>query len=625
MQWVVDRHLRRQRHYTDHGSAGMLREFTDAAHISRWRLRVRGSERDQEPALVLVGEIERRIIAVTETRAEDPRRNIEFIHDVQQRARADSFAPVATEIARNVRVCAITEKCRSGLFRNEVDPNIDNIVSAHSCSFANHEPRVQKSLAESDEQSDSSVIVPDPSSTRGFTLKRTSRLIAAGLTLAMIAAACGEKEKAKEPITTAGGVSTTLPAEPTKATEVGITETEISIAVLADVENPIVPGLFAGSRDALLGFETYVNEELGGIAGRKLKVNFIDTKLNAEATKTAMQEACEKNFALVGTTIVFVSSMDPIIKCNDLAGDATGIPDIAGISVDPSQQRSPMTFSALPPERVYPDGATQKFRARTGAYTWLLENVEKDLHGVYLQAADSQTATNGNRPRFYALQNVLGIKKDAEFPVSGFAEQVTYGPYVQALKDNKSNFAESGGGYQSLLKFRREAEAQGVDTVKVWACVLTCYDSGFLEEGREQAEGTYVHMPFVPFYDEAEQQAVPAAAAFVKYTGADKADGFGVQAWASALLFKETVEAVVAKDGINGLTRASLLAALSTVNSFNADGLLGDTDVAGRLAAGCIVVMQVEDGKFVRKFPTEPGKLDCDPKNISEIEKDLQD
>ncbi len=53
------------------------------------------------------------------------------------------------------------------------------------------------------------------------------------------------------------GVSTTAVAqsgdEKPKATDVGITDKEIHIAVIADVDNTIVPNLFKGSKDAVEG------------------------------------------------------------------------------------------------------------------------------------------------------------------------------------------------------------------------------------------------------------------------------------------------------------------------------------------------------------------------------------
>src|SRR5262249_34656581 len=90
------------------------------------------------------------------------------------------------------------------------------------------------------------------------------------------------------------GLSSTAGAqssnEKPKATDVGITDKEIHIAVIADVDNPIVPNLFLGSVDAVKGFAKYMNAN-GGLAGRKVVVDFYDSKLNANATTNAEIQA----------------------------------------------------------------------------------------------------------------------------------------------------------------------------------------------------------------------------------------------------------------------------------------------------------------------------------------------
>ena len=57
---------------------------------------------------------------------------------------------------------------------------------------------------------------------------------------------------------------------------------------------------------------------------------------------------------------------------------------------------------------------------------------------------------------------------------------------------------------------------------------------------------------------------------------------FGAEAWVSALFFRDAVKAVVAKDGVNGLTRANWLTAARAIHSFNADGMIGPEDVGGQ-------------------------------------------
>ena len=97
--------------------------------------------------------------------------------------------------------------------------------------------------------------------------------------------------------------------EKPEATEIGVTAKEIRIAVLADVDTPVAPGLFKGSADAVEGFAKYINK-LGGLADRKVVVDFIDTKLSADEARNAIIKACSEDFAMVGTAALFINNVD---------------------------------------------------------------------------------------------------------------------------------------------------------------------------------------------------------------------------------------------------------------------------------------------------------------------------
>lgn len=90
------------------------------------------------------------------------------------------------------------------------------------------------------------------------------------------------------------------------ATEIGVTPTEIHIAVIADVDNPIAPNLAIGPRDAVLGFARYINASCATknqcLAGRKLVVDFYDSHANPSETRNAEIQACQNDLAMVGTT-----------------------------------------------------------------------------------------------------------------------------------------------------------------------------------------------------------------------------------------------------------------------------------------------------------------------------------
>ncbi|HEY6427470.1 MAG TPA: histidine kinase dimerization/phospho-acceptor domain-containing protein, partial [Acidimicrobiales bacterium] len=122
--------------------------------------------------------------------------------------------------------------------------------------------------------------------------------------------------------------------------EVGISATEIRVGVIADVGNPVSPGLEQGPVDALEGFARYVNAS-GGIAGRQLVVDVYDSKANADETRNSIIAACTRDFALVGTAANFVNNVDDLVGCPDSAGRPTGLPDIPVVTTDVVHKCSP--------------------------------------------------------------------------------------------------------------------------------------------------------------------------------------------------------------------------------------------------------------------------------------------
>ena len=90
--------------------------------------------------------------------------------------------------------------------------------------------------------------------------------------------------------------------EKPKATEVGVTATEIHIGVVADVDNPFAPGLFQGAVDGVKAGAAYLNSKAGGggLAGRKVVVDFYDSKLNGNESRNATIQGCQNDYALVG-------------------------------------------------------------------------------------------------------------------------------------------------------------------------------------------------------------------------------------------------------------------------------------------------------------------------------------
>jgi hypothetical protein len=414
--------------------------------------------------------------------------------------------------------------------------------------------------------------------------------------------------------------------EAPKATDVGITAKEIHVAVIADVDNSIVPNLFKGSKDAVEGAAKYLNSKAGGggLAGRKVVVDFYDSKLNPNATTNAEIQACENDVAAVGTSAVFLTSVAEMRNCKDSTGAVTGLPDIPFVSTALVQQCSDQSFPMAPPQVICSTATEhpQTFQPNVGRGYYYKKKFGNDLHGIYIYGSDSKSARDSSYASGIGQLRVVCCKADADIDLPGASPQSAYTPVVQEMKDKGSNYGQATQEQQQV-SLRKEAALQNLTGVKVWDCTTGCYSKDFLKDGGTDVEGNYVDTLYLPFLSSADRKANPMLNNFVKYTGADKADGFGVYAWSAMIAFRDAVNAQVKAGGVNSVTRKTLFEQLNKIHKFNADGMFGTIDLAGRKTTPCHVLMQVTNGDFKRVFPTKPGTFDCAPKNVQEVKLDI--
>src|SRR5262249_10526692 len=184
--------------------------------------------------------------------------------------------------------------------------------------------------------------------------------------------------------------------EKPKATEVGVTASEVHIAVIADVDNPFAPGLFKGAVDGVKAGAAYLNSKAGGggLAGRKVVVDFYDSHLNGNETRNATIQGCQNDYALVGGFALFLTQVDDIVNCKDQAGQATGIPGLSSVATGVPESCSPMAFPAFGTQI---DCATvtanpQTFNVNQGPPKWELSQHKGGLHGVTIIGNDTKDA-----------------------------------------------------------------------------------------------------------------------------------------------------------------------------------------------------------------------------------------
>jgi hypothetical protein len=402
-------------------------------------------------------------------------------------------------------------------------------------------------------------------------------------------------------------------SEAPRATEIGVTASEIHVAVVADVDNPLAPGLFQGVVDGANAAAKYLNSKAGGggLAGRKVVVDFIDSRLSTTDSRNAIITACARDFALVGTAALFLPTIEDAVNCPDQAGRRTGMANYAAIS-QTEQGCAPVSFPVNPPALVC-DTAGQSppsYQGNRGAFRYLQGKNKNGLHGAMLHSSDTEEASIAGQVLIDAALSA-GIEADQEIGISARALQAAYTPIVQRMKDDGSNFAYTTTTAGSAISLMTEARLQSLtDPGIVWTCTTVCYDETV--RARATTDGLYVPMNYLPFEEASTNKTL---ANFLKYVGRDKATGFAVYGWVAMLLFADSVNAAVAKDGVNGITRASLLEGTKSVTEFNAGGMFGTVDIANKASSPCTLLMRLVNGKWTRVWPTKKGTFDCTPSN----------
>ena len=489
---------------------------------------------------------------------------------------------------------------------------------------------------------------------RRKTRKLAMSAVAAVAALALFAAACGsdDDDDADDPVTTTqapvsestqapvsestttttapdgdlglglgeegeGGATTTTmmdpcEAEELEATEIGVTEDTIKVLVMADVGSPLAPGLFQGSIDGTNAWARFVNDN-GGLACRKIEVIEHDSQINPTETTNGFLNACEEALALVGSTALFAFNVEDLNTCPDSEGNAIGIPDIPERVVEAVHACSPNAFAVTNAECPYEGSGPRTYSNVLGAHRWLLERAggPGSLNGVFLIPSDLPSAINASMPAIRAHAE-FGVANDGEFGVTGAAAQAEFAQYLERMREADSNYAYTGSDDNSMLKWKREAVAQGIDLDSInWICSLACYTSDFVQD--EVSNGTYFWMQFLPF---SEADTNEELATFMEYIDTETPDAWSAGAWAAGRLFQQAVNSIVERDGLNGITRQALLDELRATDNYDVNGWYSPFNFETKINGPCFVLMQVQNQEFVRVYPEERGTFDCNPDNI---------
>ena len=433
-------------------------------------------------------------------------------------------------------------------------------------------------------------------------LRRVCLLAAALLLLA----ACSSGRT--DTVTTAGGPSgstggTTATAGcdgvDLTATDTGITADRITLQTIADTGSQAIPGMANGSIEAVRAWAQMLNEQ-GGLACRQIEIRTFDSKIDPNETRSGMVDACQNAFADVGDFTLAVADMTPIAECGP-----TGLPHVPAAAPSALVACNPSTFLAQGSGFACPPAqGARTFTVSSGLGDYLRQQVGGDAVGLFQVGYSSPAYLEIVMPQVVEMQ-AQGLSGDVH-GAKGSDPQSAYTPAVAKMKATGAQFVFNNATFPSFLQLQAEAAAQGA-TVPHWICQATCYAPAYPKAAGPLATGVQVVLGQLPFEEAALN---PELQTFVDRVQTHNT--FSMGSWLSARLFQQAVEAVVAEDGPNGLTRQSILDALAQVRDFDASGLIGPVTPADRTPNLCSVIVTVNAaGGFDRAFPTEPGTLNC--------------
>jgi ABC-type branched-subunit amino acid transport system substrate-binding protein len=180
--------------------------------------------------------------------------------------------------------------------------------------------------------------------------------------------------------------------------------------------------------------------------------------------------------------------------------------------------------------------------------------------------------------------------------------------YVMMIADNAQ-----------MADFLKAMKTQGFEP-QVIEFMPQAYSQSFVDLGGAAVDGSYVWANFA-LLEEAD--ANPQMALYQEWLekthpGATP-DIFGVYAWGAGEMFVEAL-----RNSGPEATRAGVLKSLSEdFIDWNADGFMGTSSPSTRTPSRCFALMQVQDGKFVRVYPEEPGAFECELGALREVQPNL--
>jgi ABC-type branched-subunit amino acid transport system substrate-binding protein len=385
-----------------------------------------------------------------------------------------------------------------------------------------------------------------------------------------------------------GDVQAVAPQQPEGgnggATDVGVTEDRIVLGNVSTLSGP-VPGLFRGALVGAQAWAAMVNSQ-GGIDGRLIEIRSGDDALDSGRNKAAVLGMKDEVFAFVGSFSVTDDG-----GATELAG--TNIPDV-GVPLAVNRFQLPNNFAVAPTQPGWETGPARYYIANFGD--------EVIRHTAQFVAAVETARVQARRQR----QVFEGLGYEIVYTREIQPNEPNYTGDVIQMRSQGVQSVLFEGQVDQIADLVNAMHDQGF-SVPLLNLGSTAYSNAFLTQAGEAGEGGRIDVSHALFLG--GDADVPEVALFLDWMQRvdpdQDVDLFALYAWASGRLLEQALRAAGP-----AITRDGVLAALGQITSFDANGLLGPANPAGKQATNCFIVVRVENGEFVREHPA--SGFDCD-------------
>jgi ABC-type branched-subunit amino acid transport system substrate-binding protein len=372
------------------------------------------------------------------------------------------------------------------------------------------------------------------------------------------------------------------------ATDVGVTSTSITIANVSDVTGA-VPGLFEDARFAVQAYAKYINARYpGGIYGRHLAVEALDSQLDSGAARSASIQACNDSFAGVGSISAFDQGAAPVIAACKSKGGL--YPDLRGLATTDQMKAVANAF----PMNAAGTGDQRSF----GQYGWLASAFPDAIKKAVIVYSDGEVTRQNAKQDKEATTNIYGFNWIDEIPVA--TTETNYAPAAQQIKSDGAAYVTFVGAYQQAASLAK-AMAQFQFKPQVYMPTVTAYTPNFLAQSGATVEGgnVFLAMPTSLLEERASNPELQLYAQWLQQVKPGALPtSLGQFAWGAAALFVQEAIAV----GPN-LTRGAMVQRVRAVHAFSPNHMYPDNDVGEKRMTDCVVVATIRNNAFVRYMP----------------------